>query len=159
MHDGDFEEWYHREHPRLANGLYLICGSVDAARDATDEAFARAAARWNRVRKMDSPAGWTFKVGLNLVRHEARRKQRERAAVARVDVPSSLTLELPDRELWSAVQSLPERQRQVIVMRYVGDLPESEIANALGVARGTVASNLSRARDALAAKLLEQETP
>jgi RNA polymerase sigma factor (sigma-70 family) len=159
MDEAEFDAWYRREHPRLANGLYLICGSVDTAREATDEAFARAAARWTRVRKMNSPTGWTFKVGLNLLRREARRRKREAAAVERVGAPAMSAVELPEPELWSAVRDLPERQCQVVVMRYVGDLPEAEIASVLGIARGTVASNLSRALDTLASKLLEQETP
>jgi DNA-directed RNA polymerase specialized sigma24 family protein len=159
MDDAEFDAWYRREHPRVANGLYLICGSVDQAREATDEAFARAAARWTRVRRMDSPTGWTFKVGLNLLRREARRSKREAAAVERVGVLAVSVVALPDSELWSAVRRLPERQCRVVVMRYVGDLPEAEIASVLGIARGTVASNLSRALDTLASKLLEQETP
>jgi RNA polymerase sigma factor (sigma-70 family) len=159
MDDADFEDWYRLEHPRLANGLYLICGSVDSARDATDEAFARAAARWARVRRMDSPTGWTFKVGINLLRREARRRGREAAAVARVRTPNAAPAELPDAELWAAVRELPERQRQVVVLRFVGDLAETEIGNVLGIKRGTVASNLSRALDALATKVVEEEAP
>ena len=159
MDDAGFEDWYRLEHPRLANGLYLICGSVESARDATDEAFARAAARWGRVRRMDSPGGWTFKVGLNLLRREARRKGREARAVERIPTPATPPVELPDAELWAAVRALPDRQRQVVVMRFVGDLPEADIAKVLGIARGTVASNLSRALDTLATRVLEQEAP
>jgi len=47
MNDAGFEDWYRLEHPGVANGLYLICGSVDIACDATDEAFTRAAAHWS----------------------------------------------------------------------------------------------------------------
>jgi RNA polymerase sigma factor (sigma-70 family) len=107
---------------------------------------------------MDSPTGWTFKVGLNLIRREERRRKREVAAVERIGAPAALSIDLPDPDLWSAVRALPDRQRHVVVMRYVGDLAETEIARVLGVARGTVASNLSRALDTLASKLLEQET-
>jgi DNA-directed RNA polymerase specialized sigma24 family protein len=52
---------------------------------------------------------------------------------------------------------LPERQRQVVVLRFVGDLAEAAIGNVLGVKRGTVASNLSRALDALTWQV-QQET-
>lgn len=61
--------------------------------------------------------------------------------------------DVPDPQLWAAVRALPERQRQVLVLRYVGDLPEAEIATTLGIARGTVASTLSDARRGLAASL------
>lgn len=55
-----------------------------------------------------------------------------------------------DPELWAAVATLAERTRQVVVLRYVADLPEADIAAALGVTRGTVATLLSRARRNLA---------
>jgi RNA polymerase sigma-70 factor, ECF subfamily len=158
MDDREFDSWYRLAHPRIANGLYLICGSLDVAREATDEAFTRAFARWARVRRMSSPTGWTFKVGNNLLRREARRRGREAAAVKRIDAPQESWIELPDSWLWSAVSALPDRQRRTVVMRYVGDLPEAEIARALGVSRGTVSSNLSRALDALESKMLGQET-
>jgi RNA polymerase sigma-70 factor (ECF subfamily) len=157
MDDGGFDDWYRREHPRVANGLYLISGSLDSAREATDEAFCRAAASWSRVRRMDSPTGWTFKVGLNLLRREARRSRRERSAIGRIAPEAPLVVEIPDADVWSAVQGLPDRQRRTVVLRYVGDLPEAEIARILGVARGTVASNLARALDTLESRLLEQE--
>ena len=48
--------------------------------------------------------------------------------------------------------------RTAIVLRYVADLPEADIAEALHVSRGTVASNLSDARKALARYLGDQET-
>ena len=153
MDDGGFEAWYRHEHARVVNSLYLVSGSIDVARDATDEAFARAAARWTRVRTMDSPGGWVFTVALNLVRHEMRRRARERDADSRVGPRAEVGVELPDPELWAAVGALPERQRLAVVLRYVGDLTEPEIAAVMGVARGTVASNLARARDALGAAL------
>jgi RNA polymerase sigma-70 factor, ECF subfamily len=153
MDDGGFEAWYRHEHARVVNSLYLVSGSVDVARDATDEAFTRAAARWPRVRAMDSPGGWVFTVALNLVRREIRRNAREREAHSRIGRPVAGSVNLPDADLWAAVASLPERQREAIVLRYVGDLTEPEIASVMGIARGTVASNLARARDALAATL------
>jgi RNA polymerase sigma-70 factor (ECF subfamily) len=158
----EFESWYRCEHDRVVNSLYLISGSVDAAREATDEAFARAAARWSRVRRMTSPAGWTFRVALNLLRREMRRRTREADAFRRRRTDQVFLIEWADPDLWRAVTALPDRQRKVVVLRYVADLPEAEIAAALGVTRGTIASNLSHARAALAATLrdpLDEEVP
>jgi RNA polymerase sigma-70 factor (ECF subfamily) len=149
----EFEHWYRREHDRVVNSLYLISGSVDAARDATDEAFARAAARWSRVRRMTSPAGWTFRVALNVLRREMRGRTREADALRRRATDEVFVAQSPDPDLWHAVAALPDRQRATIVLRYIADLPEAEIAEALGVTRGTVASNLAHARESLAAAL------
>ena len=62
-------------------------------------------------------------------------------------------LGLPDHELWQAVGRLPRRQRTAIVLRYVADLPEADIAAAMGIARGTVAATLAAARRRLEADL------
>jgi RNA polymerase sigma factor (sigma-70 family) len=62
---------------------------------------------------------------------------------------------LPHPELWAAVRALPDRQRTAIVLRYLGDLPEADIAAAMGIARGTVSSTLADARRNLEVALAE----
>ena len=147
----DFESWYRSEHPRVIGVLCAISGDVDAAREAVDEAFARALARWERVRGMDAPGAWTCKVALNVLRRNKRRRATEERAFKRamptVPVPAT------DPELWAAVRRLPERQRTAIVLKYVGDLPEAEIARMMRVRRGTVAATLFEARRRLAEML------
>jgi RNA polymerase sigma-70 factor (ECF subfamily) len=59
----------------------------------------------------------------------------------------------PDAALWDAVRALPPRARTAVALRYVADLPEAEIADVMGVARGTVAATLSSARRQLAGAL------
>jgi RNA polymerase sigma factor (sigma-70 family) len=153
MDTDGFEDWYRREHAKLVNSLFAASGSVDAAREATDEAFARAAARWPRVRSMEHPTAWTYRVALNALRKTSRRRAREIALATRTAASGSLLPPVPHPEVWDAIRALPPQQRHAIVLRYVADLPELEIATALGVTRGTVASTLSRARAALAAAL------
>ena len=53
------------------------------------------------------------------------------------------------RELLAALAALPARRREAIVLRYWLDLPEREIAAAMGVSTGTVKSHVSRGLDAL----------
>jgi RNA polymerase sigma-70 factor (ECF subfamily) len=55
------------------------------------------------------------------------------------------------------LRTLPVRQRQVLVLHYLVDLPVEEVAHTLGMPNGTVQSLLSRGRQALAAKLGETE--
>ncbi len=157
----DFEAWYRREHPRLLGSLCVcaLSGQVDIATDATDEAFARALARWHRVSVMSSPAGWTYRVALNHLRRRMRRRaSTERRAVSRVGAPTSVEKRPIDDDVWHAVRALPDRQRTAIVLRYVADLPEAAIAEAMGVSRGTVASNLSTARRSLARFLTDDQS-
>jgi DNA-directed RNA polymerase specialized sigma24 family protein len=154
--DPNFEIWYMREHARLVASLTLVCGDGSLAADAADEAFARALSRWARVSAMDSPTGWTYRVGINLVRRQARRRERERSLPSLVAVRPDLPA--PAGETWSAVAQLPHRQRLAVVLRYVGDLTEADVATVMGVSRGTVASTLADARKALALAMSEPDT-
>jgi RNA polymerase sigma-70 factor, ECF subfamily len=149
----DFEEWYRTSHPRLVASLLLVTGDLDLTRDAVDEAFARAYARWERVRRMDSPAGWTYRVALNVVRRRQRRRGLERRLLRRELPPAAMPA--PAGEAWALVGDLPERQRTAVVLRYVADLTQEQIAEAMGVTRGTVASTLADAHRRLEVLLAE----
>jgi len=146
-----FEAWYEGEHARLIASLVLVAGDLELARDAVDEACLRAFMRWPRVGAMASPSGYVYKIALHEVFRRQRRTARERQFLAwraRVgEVPP------PAGEAWELVRALPPRQRAAIVLRYVSDLTEPEIARVLGVSRGTVSSNLADARRALARQL------
>jgi RNA polymerase sigma factor (sigma-70 family) len=152
----EFEDWYKAMHPRLLGVLCTVSGDPDAAAEATDEAFARALFRWDRVGAMASPEGWTYRVALNVLRRRKRRAGMEARLRHREDVVEA---PCPAGEVWDQVRRLPERQRAAIVLRYVGDLPEAEIAAAMGVTRGTVASTLADARQRLAMTLSTQPPP
>ena len=83
--------------------------------------------------------------------------RRERLWRQSPDQRSPVEIDAGSPELWDAVRSLPAKQRTAVVLRYVGDYPEAEIAEAMGVTRGTVAATLSAARAALATKLGEDD--
>jgi RNA polymerase sigma-70 factor (ECF subfamily) len=149
-----FETWYLREHPRVVAALTWVAGDPDVAADATDEAFARAYANWRRVGQMASPGGWVYRVALNVVRRRMRRAALEQRTVE----PPAEVAHVVDHEIWTVVQQLPERQRVAVVLRYLLDLPERDVATAMGISRGTVASALAAARRRLAAWLTMEET-
>jgi RNA polymerase sigma-70 factor, ECF subfamily len=149
----DFEDWYRDEYKRVYASVLLVCGDHVLAAEATDEAFVRALERWSRVRRMHSPAGWTFIVARNLLRRMARRAARERALAP----PLVVVAPEIDVELWEAVRALPKRERELVAMRYVGGLTEPEIASAPGIAAGTVARGLHDARAHLQLALEPEE--
>jgi RNA polymerase sigma-70 factor (ECF subfamily) len=152
-----FEEWYRACRPRAVAWLWAATGDRGLAEECVDEAFARALARWSRVRAMEFPRRWVETVALNQLRRTMRRRSVEdRLLRRRVDRPVDDGA-LPDAELWSAVRGLPERQRTAVALRYVADMTEDDVAGVMGIARGTVASTLSDARRSLA-KTLEIET-
>jgi RNA polymerase sigma-70 factor (ECF subfamily) len=142
-----FEAWYDREHDRMIATLLLTTGDLELAAEGVDEACSRALERWPRISVMESPSGWVYRVALNHASRLARRRNMEerlfRKIVPRPDLPA------PAGEIWELVESLPQRQRQVVMLRYVAGLPEGEIATALKISRGTVSSTLHDARQRL----------
>lgn len=152
---GGFEAWYAAEHPRVLATLSVVCGDLETAREATDEAFARALLKWPRLQEMESPGGWLYTVALNLVRRHARRRSRERDLVAGGRPPPVVAE--GHREVWDVVQSLPPRQRTAVTLRYLLDMKEREVAEVMKVSPGTVASTLAAARGRLAGLMAEAE--
>ena len=149
----DFEAWYRAQHPRLLASMLLVTGDLHEAAEATDEAFARACERWDRLATMASPGGWTYRTALNVTRRRARRRQLEHHLLRRT--PPAADVPAPAGEAWALVADLPPRQRTAVVLRYVADLPEDGIAEAMGIRRGTVAATLHAARRTLGRDLTE----
>lgn len=149
--DEEFTGWYEREAPGVRDALALALGDDAFAEEAAAEAFVKAFARWEQVRAMTSPLGWVYRVALNEARGRFRRRVIERRAAerrtAQLDVPPPSD---PDTALWAAVRALPERARIAVALRYAADLPEGDVAELMGVTRGTVAATLSHARKQLA---------
>lgn len=151
----DFDGWYAEQRPRVYVAMLALSGNADLAADVTDEAFTRAVSHWKRVATMESPGAWTHHVALNVLRRRLRRRAMEARLLPRLVERGREPM--PSGELWDLVRLLPERQRTAVVMRYVADLTEPDIAIAMGIARGTVASTLAAARDRLAGLLTTSE--
>jgi RNA polymerase sigma-70 factor (ECF subfamily) len=147
-----FESWYAANHNHVVAVLTLVSGDPDTASEAADEAFARALAQWNRVGAMDSPTGWTYRVALYQLRRRLRRKQQERLLLEELSRGSEMSE--PDLSLWlqviDAVRPLTRRQRTVLALTYLADMPQAQVAKALHVTRSTVASTLADAKAAVA---------
>lgn len=150
---GSFDTWYRTEHPRLLALLTVAAGDADIGREITSEAFVRALERWDRVGAMDSPAAWTYRVGVNLLHRRLRRAAFERRLLSERPAPAPAAPPAVESALWDAVRALPVRQRTAVALRYVCDLPQEEIASIMHVAAGTVSATLTAARRRLAAEL------
>lgn len=149
-----FEDWYEAVHPKVIGVVYMACGDADVAADAADEAFVRALGRWDRVAAMASPEAWVCQVAINVMRRRLRRSRLEsRLLSRRRDEATSLAEPVAYPEVWRAVRQLPERRRLAVLLRYVTDLTEAQIATAMGVTRGTVSASLIAARSDLASAL------
>ena len=138
----------------MLGALFVLSGEPDVARDATDEAFARALAHWPKVAAMESPGGWVYRVALNVLRRTLQRRSTETRLLqgpTLVEAPGA-----PRPGGWQAVAQLPAPPRTANVRRFVADLPEADIAVAMGVRRGTVSSTLALAKRRLS-ELLQDD--
>jgi RNA polymerase sigma-70 factor (ECF subfamily) len=148
------------DYPRLVGAVTLIAGSPVVAEDAVQEALARAWQRADRGEEFESLRAWVGTVAVNLCRSGWRRTLVERRARRRVlgpvpVDPADVSPELID--LRRALDALPSRQREAIVLHYYADLSVDEIGRAWNVHPGTVKTTLFRGRRALAAVLGERD--
>ena len=154
----DFAEFYAASRDDCLRAVVAITGDWATAEDVVAEAFARAWASWRRVGRHPAPRAWVVRTALNLGTSSWRRRRHEvpgsldtlaTAAGASADVGAGLV----DPQIMAALAALPERQRQVIVLRVLLDLDTAATARALGIAPGTVTAHLARAASALRSQL------
>ena len=159
MVDGGFDEMF----PELFRAAYKVAfrllGSREDAADCAQEACARACADWIKLSRGGSPVPWVVRTSSNLAIDRWRRARRARAHEATFVASTGDTD--PERlDLYRALDALPRRQREVVVLRYLADMSEAEVAEVIGCSLGTVKSNAARGRAALRAVLtIEEDQP
>jgi len=151
----DFDEFYLSVYPRALAVARRIVGSA-LAEDVAIEAAARAFACWKAVAKMEHPEAWVMRVVTNLGLDEVRRKKAYLAEIAVRDASNDFVIRAGVVE---ALRSLTKRQQEVVVLRYIVDLPEREVAQILGLTTGTVGTHLHRALSQLRTYLTKEGSP
>jgi RNA polymerase sigma-70 factor (ECF subfamily) len=153
MRDSDFERLYEDHAQALFGFLAYRTGDRALAEDVMSESFERAL----RARKRYDPgrAGaktWLYSIALNCLRDQQRRQGAESRALDRVGAPSGI--ELHDRglgraddrdEVQRAMAGLAAEEREVVALKFGGELTAKEIAKVLGEKVTTVEGRLYRA--------------
>lgn len=142
------EALFAAEYARLVRGL-AVAYDAESASDAVQEAFIAADRRWKTVSSYDDPAAWIRRVALNRLQN-GRRNRRRRSEILQAVRPvpaDDLTAEFVD--LRAAVAALPEKMRLAVCLHHLSGLPVADVADVLGVSRGTVKSSLHDARSKL----------
>jgi RNA polymerase sigma-70 factor (ECF subfamily) len=149
----EFDEFYRREFPGLVAVATALSGHD--GEDLVHDAMVKTLMHWTRVRELDRPGGWCHRVLINRCRTWWRRKRTEATFLARQRREEPSTTQHSDETIafWAAVRQLPERPRLVVTLFYAADRTTAEVASILDVPEGTVRSDLSRARQALAREL------
>jgi RNA polymerase sigma-70 factor (sigma-E family) len=156
----------HREHyTSLVRLATLVLGDVGLAEQVTQDAFVKLQLRWGGLRRVDRAPAYLRSAVLNASRSHLRHRKvsdrydARRTAAPPADTPESAALGRAEHErVVAALRRLPERQREALALRYYLDLPEAEIAAAMGVSAGSVKTHVHRGLASLAQHLGEKDT-
>lgn len=137
---------FERHWPRAWRSAYAILGDRPRADDAAQRAIERAIRSLDGFRTGGSFGAWLNRIAVNQAIDVLRRERRDDPLPDTLVVSGDPYGEILERDaLMAAVAQLGEDRRVVVAMRFWLDLSPSEIAEALGIPEGTVASRLARA--------------
>ena len=175
--DGDtdaFEPLVTANQSFVYNIALKMLSNPEDAFDVSQEAFVRAFRSLKNFKGESSFSSWLYRITANMCLDFMRKNKRRReAAIVYLDDNEMKELDLPDsrfdprteleraelrRAINEALDSLPDEQRSILLLRELNGMSYAEIAETLSLEDGTVKSRLSRARANLAKILKEQGT-
>ena len=154
--DVEFADFVRTNMPALSRTAFLLTGNRTGAEDLVQETLVRLYRRRDWLLAADVPIAYARRALTNQFVNDRRRASSREIVLAdlpetRQSSPDSAG-ELAERDaMWRLLATLPDRQRAAIVLRFYDDLPDEEIARALGARLGTVRSLISRGLSALRA--------
>ncbi|GAB6986393.1 hypothetical protein JCM10369A_29170 [Nocardioides pyridinolyticus] len=158
--DEALEQLYAAHWRQLVRLSVLLVRDQGTAEEVVQDAFVAVHGRWSRLRDPDKALAYLRQAVVN----RSRSALRHRAVVARHAAtvrPLDAADPTPDSDRRAAVlqamRALPDRQREVLALRYYLDLSEADIADTLGISRGAVKSHASRGAAALRELLQEDQ--
>lgn len=150
--------------PQLRAYARALCRDTVRADDLVQEALLRAWEKRTLIRDVDRMLPWLLSIMRNAFLGAKRRSRRE-AEDPNDHLASMLTVEAAQEatveyfEVLTALNQLPDDQRQAISLVYVQQLSYAEAASVVGCALGTLKSRVARGRESLATRLgLETKT-
>ena len=153
----DFEQFFQAEYRGLVRAFYVLTADQAEAEELTQEAMARAYERWDRVRTMDSPTAYVYRVGVNLnrqrLRHLAVRARRLFTITGHPDSQQPLGVR---GEIAEAIASLSKGQREAFLLVEWLGISAEEAGRILRIEPGSVRSRVHRARTALRDRLSDE---
>jgi RNA polymerase sigma-70 factor (sigma-E family) len=155
-------ELYLGEYKSLVRLAVLLVHDVPTAEEVVQDAFEAMHHAWRRLRDSEKALSYLRQAVVNRSRSVLRHRTvvDKNAPKPAPDEPSAehAAMALIERSaVIEALRTLPDRQREAIVLRYYADLSEADIAATMGISKGAVKSHTARAMAALKSSL-EQET-
>ncbi len=145
-HDGwdRLEDLYRAEHAPMVRLAHLLTSDRFLAEELVHEAFLRVHTHLDRI---EDPGAYLRTTVVNLCRGDGRRRataRRRNPTLADSPIVDPPPLPRDVDEVWQALQALPARRRDALVLRYYADLPTAEVARLLGTRPATARSLIRR---------------
>jgi RNA polymerase sigma-70 factor (sigma-E family) len=148
-------ELYRSEYRNLLGLAAVLCDDSEACHEIVQSAFVAAFVHWNRIREPERAPAYVRSSVMNGARSRLRRRQvadrHPDSPAAPVDGPEAAAV--ARRQVVSALRSLPPRQRESLALRYLLDLPDADVAEAMGVSLGSVKTHIHRCLTSLRRQL------
>ena len=142
--DARFAEYATAQLPALRRLAHRLCGDPHRADDIVQIALTRLYTRWELACDADNIDAYTRAIVVRSFLNEQRRRWARTWLVGRptdLPLPSSEAADVETRDVVRrALDRVPPRQRAVLVLRFLHDLPVAEVAAALGCSEATVKS-------------------
>src|SRR5689334_15534971 len=160
MDEAEFDEFYTSSFARVTGQLYAMIGDRDEAQECVQEAFVRAWQHRSKLARAEHPDAWVRTTAYRLAVSRWRRKNLAKRPADRALSPATHAAPADESRvaLMAALQQLPDKQRQALVLHHLVDLPVQDVAREVGVPEGTIKARLSRGRAALATLLAPVST-
>ncbi len=153
-----FEELVRRYEVRARRLFLAYFGNTEDVEDGVQVCFLRMFEARQRYRRQDRFPAWFYRLAINVAHDQWRKRRRWRRLLARfrdatvrraADTDSGTSVQEAEthrqdawRQIQTAIQRLPRRQRQVVILRYVEDMSLAEIAETLRIPLGSVKAYL-----------------
>jgi|SRR5688572_1989872 len=151
----ELEQMFLEHYAMLYRTALSMLGNPTDADDVPQTIFLRLLRNGLPPEMSKNPGGYLYRAAVNVSLNVIRTRKRERLTAGveslqlPVDTSSAGMIETMHQKLAEAIVQLPENAAHVLILRYVHNYPEANIAKILGTSRSTVAMRLFRARGRL----------
>ena len=157
----ELEELFRTHYQLVYRTAYSVTGSAEDAEDVLQSLFLRFVGRGFPSDLRKNPKGYLYRAAFNQSLNIVRSRKRHAAAgdAERIEIPAPATdsefAEEIDKRLYEAIADLDPKAAEILILRYVHDCSDAEIAKLLGRSRGSIAVSLFRSRARLKKRIRE----
>ncbi len=150
-----FSELIEEHYERIYRTAWRWCGHRDDAEDIAQEVCVKIGQAIAGFDGRSAFSSWVYRITLNAVRDWQRagsRRGRYADAYAKVspaDQAADQEEAATSRQIWAAVRTLPEKQRDAVLLVYAEELSHAEAADIMGIKEATVSFHVHQARKTL----------